>query len=164
MYAWTNLIIFIAQTLDGLLTLYLYVVIISALMTWIEPNPYNPIVRFIYSITEPVFEWFREHLPVIFGGIDFSPLIVILVIQLFQRVVIPSAVHALIPRLHVSRGGNGNPPAADSPWMRVSHRRGDVRGDRTPGRVAPRRHRRDWRAARDRRQFTRPKKAKRTTN
>jgi YggT family protein len=96
-YAWTNLIIFIAQTLNGLLTLYLYVVIIAALMTWIEPNPYNPIVRFLYSVTEPVFEWFREHLPVVFGGIDFSPLIVILVIQFVQRVVIQSAVQALIP-------------------------------------------------------------------
>src|ERR1700691_6187560 len=96
-YAWTNLIIFIAQTLDGLLTLYLYVVIISALMTWIEPNPYNPIVRFIYSITEPVFDWFREHVPVVMGGIDFSPLVVIILIQLIQRVVIPSVVHALIP-------------------------------------------------------------------
>ncbi len=49
------------------------------------------------SITEPVFEWFREHIPVVFGGIDFSPLIVIIVIQLIQRVVIPSVVHALIP-------------------------------------------------------------------
>ena len=97
MYAWSNLIIFIAQTLDSLLTLYLYVVIISALMTWIEPNPYNPIVRFIYSITEPIFEWFRDHMPVVFGGIDFSPILVIVVIQLIQRVVIPSAVHYLLP-------------------------------------------------------------------
>ena len=97
MYAWSHLIIFIAQTLDSLLTLYLYVVIISALMTWIEPNPYNPIVRFIYSVTEPLFDWFRNHMPVIFGGIDFSPLVVILVIQLIQRVVIPSVVNALIP-------------------------------------------------------------------
>ena len=97
MYAWTNLIIFIAQTLDGLLTLYLYVVIIAALMTGIEPNPYNPIVRFLYSVTEPVFQWFREHIPVVMGGIDFSPLIVIIGIQLIQRVVIPSAVHMLIP-------------------------------------------------------------------
>ena len=97
MFAWTNLIIFIAQTLDGLLTLYLYVVIIAALMTWIEPNPYNPIVRFLYSVTEPVFEWFRNHLPVVFGGIDFSPLIVILAIQFIQSVVIQSAVQALIP-------------------------------------------------------------------
>ena len=102
MYAWSSLIIFIAQTLDGLLTLYFYVVVISALMTWIEPNPYNPIVRFIYSVTEPVFNFFREHLPVVFGGIDFSPLIVIIVIQLIQRVFIPSAVHALIPSTYVA--------------------------------------------------------------
>jgi len=96
-YAWTSLILFVAQTINGLLNLYFYVVIIAALMTWIEPNPYNPVVRFIYAITEPVFDWFRQHLPVVFGGIDFSPWIVILVIGLIQRVVIPSAVHALIP-------------------------------------------------------------------
>src|SRR5271166_4486338 len=76
--------VFVVQTLgfiSSLLQLYTYVVIIAAVMTWIEPNPYNPIVRFIYGITEPVFDWFRSHLPVIFGGIDFSPLIVIIVIQ-----------------------------------------------------------------------------------
>ncbi len=97
MYAWTNLIIFIAQTLNTLLGIYFWVVIVSAVMTWIEPNPYNPIVRFIYSITEPVFDWLRQHLPVVFGGIDFSPLVVIIGIQFIQTVVIPSAVHALIP-------------------------------------------------------------------
>src|ERR1700685_2330706 len=96
-YAWTNLIIFIAQTLDGLLTVTLSVVIIAGWRTWIEPNPYNPNVRFLYSVTEPVFQWFREHIPVVMGGIDFSPLIVIIGIQLIQRVVIPSAVDMLIP-------------------------------------------------------------------
>ena len=97
MFVWTNLVIWIAGILSSALYIYFWIVIIAALMSWIEPNPYNPIVRFIYSITEPVFDFVREHLPVVFGGIDFSPLIVILVIQLFQRVVIPSAVHALIP-------------------------------------------------------------------
>jgi YggT family protein len=95
MYAWTNLVIFIAQTLEGLLQLYFWVVIISALMTWIEPNPYNPIVRFIYAVTEPLFNWIREHLPVIFGGIDFSPLVVVLGISFLQRYAIPTAVQAL---------------------------------------------------------------------
>jgi YggT family protein len=95
MYAWTNLVIFIAQTLEGLLQLYFWVVIISALMTWIEPNPYNPIVRFIYAVTEPVFNWIREHLPVIFGGIDFSPLVVVIGISFLQRYAIPTAVQAL---------------------------------------------------------------------
>jgi YggT family protein len=89
------LIFFIAQTLEGLLQLYFWVVIISAVLTWIEPNPYNPIVRFIYSVTEPLFDWIREHLPVIFGGIDFSPLVVILGISFFQRYLIPTLVRAL---------------------------------------------------------------------
>ena len=97
MFIWTNFVIWIASVLQGILWAYFWVVIIAAVLTWIEPNPYNPIVRFLYSVTEPVFEWFREHIPVVFGGIDFSPLVVIVVIQLFQRVVIPSAVHALIP-------------------------------------------------------------------
>jgi YggT family protein len=48
-------------------------------------------------VTEPLFDWFREHLPVVFGGIDFSPLIVIICIQAIQRVLIPSLVHLLIP-------------------------------------------------------------------
>jgi YggT family protein len=96
-YAWTSLIVFVANTLNGLLTLYLYVVIIAALMTWIEPNPYNPIVRFLYSVTEPVFEWFREHIPVVMGGIDFSPLLVIIVIEFLQQVLIPSAERLLLP-------------------------------------------------------------------
>jgi YggT family protein len=94
-YAYTNLIFFIARTLVGLLQLYFWVVIISAVLTWIEPNPYNPIVRFIYSITEPIFDWIREHLPVIFGGIDFSPLVVILAISFLQQYLIPTLVRAL---------------------------------------------------------------------
>jgi len=82
--------------MQGLLWAYFWVVIISAIMTWIEPNPYNPIVRFIYSITEPVFDWVRERLPVIFGGIDFSPIVVILVIELFSQVLIPTLSDVLL--------------------------------------------------------------------
>lgn len=97
MYAWAHTVDFFAVTISSLLGLYLWVVIIAALMTWIEPNPYNPIVRFIYSVTEPVFDWVREHLPVNFGGIDISPIVVIVAIQFVQRVVIPSLEHALVP-------------------------------------------------------------------
>jgi len=93
---WTRLILFITGAMQGLLWVYFWVVIISAIMTWIEPNPYNPIVRFIYSITEPVFDWVRERLPVIFGGIDFSPIVVILVIELFSQVLIPTLRDVLL--------------------------------------------------------------------
>ncbi|HTR60269.1 MAG TPA: YggT family protein [Candidatus Binataceae bacterium] len=97
MSPWANLIFFVARTLEGLLNIYFWIVIIAALLTWIEPNPYNPIVRFLYSVTEPVFDWVREHLPVFFGGIDFSPLVVIIAIQFVQVWLIPTILHVLVP-------------------------------------------------------------------
>ncbi len=99
MYAWTNLVIFIAQILQQILTIYFYIVIVSAVLSWVEPNPYNPIVRFLYSVTEPVFDWIRERLPVFFGGIDFSPLVVIVAIYFCQGYLIPTLEQALIPGL-----------------------------------------------------------------
>jgi YggT family protein len=95
-YAWTNLVIFIASVLSELLTVYFWIVIVATLLTWVNPDPYNPIVRFLYSVTEPVFDWFRERLPVVFGGIDFSPLIVIFVIAFLQQYLIPTLVRALV--------------------------------------------------------------------
>lgn len=82
--------------LQGLLWAYMWVVIISAVMSWIEPNPYNPIVRFVYSITDPVFDFVREHLPTNFGGIDFSPIVVIIAIQFFQQYLIPTLTRILV--------------------------------------------------------------------
>jgi YggT family protein len=84
------------QSVSGLLTLYFWVVVAAAVITWIEPNPYNPIVRFIYSATEPVFDWIREKIPCIFGGIDFSPLVVIVAIQFFQQYLIPTIARAMV--------------------------------------------------------------------
>ncbi len=96
MYAWNNLVIFIAQVLQQILQIYFWVVIVSAVLSWVEPNPYNPIVRFIYSVTEPVFDWIRERLPVFFGGIDFSPIVVIIIIEFLQVYLIPTATRALV--------------------------------------------------------------------
>jgi len=96
LFVWTNLVVFIAQVLQQLLYLYFWIVIIAAVLSWIEPNPYNPIVRFIYAVTEPVFSWVREHLPVIFSGIDLSPLVVILGIQFLQAYLIPTLAQLLV--------------------------------------------------------------------
>lgn len=96
MFVWTNLVFWIASVLQSLLWAYLWVVIISAVMSWINPDPYNPIVRFIYSVTEPVFDFVRERLPVFFGGIDFSPIVVILAIQFLQQYLIPTLSRLLL--------------------------------------------------------------------
>jgi YggT family protein len=87
---WANFVITITQMLQMVLQLYFWVVIIAAIMSWIEPNPYNPIVRAIYSLTEPVFDWVRRHMPVMFGGIDFSPMVVIFAIYFLQAFFIPT--------------------------------------------------------------------------
>ncbi|HEY2485135.1 MAG TPA: YggT family protein [Candidatus Binataceae bacterium] len=97
MSPWVNLVLFFRNVLEGLLNIYFWIVIIAALLTWIEPNPYNPIVRFLYGVTEPLFGWVRDHLPVFFGGIDFSPLVVIVAIEFVQMWLIPTVVHVLVP-------------------------------------------------------------------
>ena len=62
------------------LTVYMWIVIIRALISWVNPDPYNPIVRFLVSATEPVLRPIRRLVPTYRIGIDLSPLIVILAI------------------------------------------------------------------------------------
>lgn len=81
----------VALVLGSLLNLYFWVVIIAALLTWVRPDPYNPIVRTLRALTEPVFYRVRKWLPFTYsGGMDFSPLIVLLGIELFNRIVVAS--------------------------------------------------------------------------
>lgn len=90
-------IVFAAQTLSGLLQIYFWIVVIAVLLSWVQPDPYNPIVRALYAMTEPVFDWVREHLPVYLGGLDLSPIVVIIAIQFVQRVLIMSLLQAMTP-------------------------------------------------------------------
>ncbi len=85
-----NFIEAIAVVLDYVLTLYMWIIIAGAVLSWVNPDPYNPIVRFINSATQPVFYQIRKRLPVVFGGIDMSPIIVILAIVFLQRFLINS--------------------------------------------------------------------------
>ena len=91
-----NTIVFAAQTLSGLLQIYFWIVVIAVLLSWVQPDPYNPIVRTLYAMTEPVFDWVREHLPVYLGGLDLSPIVVIIAIQFVQRVLIMSLLQAMV--------------------------------------------------------------------
>lgn len=91
----SSLVDVIARILYQLLSLYWWAVIIAAVMTWINPDPYNPIVRFFYGVTEPVFDFIRQYLPVNFGGIDFSPIVVLIVIEILQQWLIPTVAVTL---------------------------------------------------------------------
>ena len=71
-----------------LLEFYMWIVIGRAILSWVDPDPNNPIVRFIYNVTEPLLYRIRSKLPITMGGIDFSPIILILGIILIQRIVV----------------------------------------------------------------------------
>lgn len=79
-----------AKILDIALSIYMWIIIIRALLSWVNPDPYNPIVQFLYSITEPVMARVRQLLPMSGIGIDFSPIIVILGIIFLQEFVVKS--------------------------------------------------------------------------
>ena len=77
MFIFGNLLGALGQVLGILIRTYMWIVIIRALISWVNPDPYNPIVRFLHAATDPVLYRIRRLLPVSFGGIDFSPLILI---------------------------------------------------------------------------------------
>jgi len=82
-----TLLISILQFISIVINLYIWVVIIAALITWVQPNPYNPIVRFLWNVTEPVYRWIRRYIPTTFGGFDIAPIILILALQFLQILI-----------------------------------------------------------------------------
>ncbi|MGA7104386.1 MAG: YggT family protein [Candidatus Deferrimicrobiaceae bacterium] len=98
MFVAKNLIFAVASILDFALTAYMWIIIIRAVLTWVNPDPYNPIVRALYTITEPVLSWLRRRFPLMAGSIDFSPLVVIFVIY-FLRVFLVRTLFDLATRI-----------------------------------------------------------------
>ncbi len=98
MFVLGNLLEAIAFILNTALTIYMWVIIISSLLTWVNPDPYNPIVRFLYSVTDPVLRPIRKRLGMAMG-IDISPLIVIFAIM-FARSFIIKTLYDLASKMH----------------------------------------------------------------
>jgi YggT family protein len=91
MFIFTNFLQAIASIVDTLLSLYFWVVIISALLSWVNPDPYNPIVRILRNLTEPVFYRVRKWLPFTYiGGVDLSPIVVLMAIQFLKIFLVQS--------------------------------------------------------------------------
>jgi YggT family protein len=89
MFIVANFFVAVAKIADILLTLYMYLIIGRAILSWVNPDPYNPIVSFLYRATEPVLERVRRVLPNM-GGLDLSPIIIILGIYFIQKFAINS--------------------------------------------------------------------------
>lgn len=72
----------------SLLTVYIWIVIIGALLTWVRPDPYNPIVQIIYRLTEPAYRLVRRIMPTVFNGLDLAPLIIIILLQVIDVILV----------------------------------------------------------------------------
>lgn len=91
MFLIANLLLALARISDILLTVYMWIIIISALISWVNPDPYNPIVKFLRSITEPVLRPVRRRVGMSMG-IDFSPMVIILIILFIKYFLINSLI------------------------------------------------------------------------
>jgi len=89
MYVASNFLSALAGIIDFLLTAYMWVIIGRAVISWVNADPYNPIVRFLYEITEPLLGRIRRFLPVM-GGLDLSPIVLIVAIMFLQSFLVPT--------------------------------------------------------------------------
>jgi YggT family protein len=91
MFVFGNFIGALASLLNFLLSAYIWVVIGRAVISWVNADPYNPIVRFLCQITDPVLDWVRRRLPfLMIGGIDMTPVAVIAAIVFLQSFLVPT--------------------------------------------------------------------------
>jgi len=79
----------------SLLTLYIWIVIIGALLTWVRPDPSNPIVQIIYRLTEPAYALIRRLMPTVFNGIDLAPIILIVALNVLDIILI-NVINAVV--------------------------------------------------------------------
>ncbi len=90
MFVLNNFLFALAKILDVVLSLYMWVLVIRAVLSWVNPDPYNPIVRTLYALTEPLLSRLRRRFPLMAGSIDFSPMVVILAILFLQYFLVSS--------------------------------------------------------------------------
>ena len=76
----------VAFLLNYLLWAYMWIIIVRALISWVNPDPWNPIVQFLHKVTDPVLRPIQRRLPM--TGIDVSPVVVILAIMFLQQFVV----------------------------------------------------------------------------
>jgi YggT family protein len=88
-----GMLIALIQTIQIVIDIYIWIIVASALISWIRPNPYNPIVRLLWQLTEPVYNFVRRIIPTTFGMIDLAPMIVILTLIAFSQLLFWLAVN-----------------------------------------------------------------------
>jgi YggT family protein len=89
MFVANYFLIALANLVNLVLSAYMWIIIARAVLTWVNPDPYNPIVRFLYRVTEPVLRPIRRRLPTSQMGLDLSPMVVLLAIYFLKEFLVP---------------------------------------------------------------------------
>lgn len=100
MFILANLLTAIAVVIQYGLIIYMYLIIARAVISWVNADPYNPIVQFIYSATEPVLSKVRSKLPFM-GGVDLSPIVVLMII-IFLKSFLVTTLHQTAAKINAS--------------------------------------------------------------
>lgn len=93
MFMISNFLFALAKLVEILLGVYMWVVIGRAILSWVNPDPYNPVVRFLHDVTEPLLSRIRRMIPAFGGGLDLSPMILILAIYFLISFLVPTLKH-----------------------------------------------------------------------
>ena len=88
MSAFGNIIMGLGGIVHSLITVYIWVVIIAALISWVRPDPYNPIVQVLYRLTEPVYAFIRRYIPTVINGLDLTPIVIIVALQIIDVILV----------------------------------------------------------------------------
>ncbi len=80
----SGIILGLGGLVHSLINVYMWIVIIAALLSWVRPDPNNPIVQILYRVTEPAYQFVRRYIPTTFNGIDLTPLIIIIGLQIID--------------------------------------------------------------------------------
>lgn len=90
MFVFGNFLSAVATLIDFILVAYMWVLLGRVIISWVNADPYNPIVRFLREVTEPLLSRIRRFIPAFAGGIDFSPMILILAIIFLRQFIVPT--------------------------------------------------------------------------
>jgi len=93
MFVISNFLSALATLVDLVLSAYMWIIIGRAIISWVNADPYNPIVRFLFEVTEPLLARIRRVVPILGGGIDFSPMILIVAVMFLRSFIVPTLQH-----------------------------------------------------------------------
>ena len=90
MFVISNFLNALATLVDLVLSAYMWIIIGRAIISWVNADPYNPIVRFLFEVTEPLLARIRRVVPTFGGGIDFSPMVLIVAVMFLRSFIVPT--------------------------------------------------------------------------